>query len=182
MSSMKTRKVSLMVMVAVALVGCSFSTGTTPQAAGEKLIEGVLGEQSGLVYLDATCLAPAANEVGETFTCTATTDDGAAVTFQGVVDPDDMIFVAPSNIIDAGEMSIVEAEAAEVLGAEVGATIDPSDVDCPDVSTVLIDDRLRCEITDTATGDRYEMYLTATDFVLREGYGSRAYAIGDQLN
>ncbi len=112
-----------------------------------------------------------------------TTDDGAAVDFVGVVDPDDTIFVAPANIVVADEMSVVEAEAAEVLGAEVGATIDPADVDCPDETTVLVDDQLRCEITDAATGDRYQMILTATDFVVREGYGSRvAYEIGDLLD
>lgn len=179
---MKPLQITLGAACAVALASCSFSTGTSPDEAAVKLIEGALSEQSGLVFVGAECNAPAANEVGETFTCTATTDDGAAVTFDGVVDPDDQIFVAPSNIISAEDMAIVKDEAAEVLGEDIGVTIDPDDVDCPDVTTVLVDDRLRCEITDVATGDVYEMYLTATDFVLREGYGNRAYAVGDLLD
>ena len=182
MMDMKPPNITFIAALAVALASCSFSTGTTPENAGEEVIEGALSEQSGLVYVDAKCVAPAANEVGETFTCTAMTDDGVAVTFQGVVDPDDSIFVAPSNIIDADDMSTVETEAAGLLGEDIGVVIDPSDVDCPDETSVLVDDQLRCVITDVSNNERYEMILTATDFVLREGYGNRFYEIGDLLD
>lgn len=166
----------------VALAGCSFSTGSSPGEAALELIEGPLGEQNGLVYRDAECAEPAADAVGDTFACTATTDDGAAVEFTGVVDADDKIFVAPTNVIVADEMPIVEAEAAQVLGEVIGAEIDPSAVECPDVTTVLVDGRLRCEITDESNGDRYEMFLTATDFVLREGFDSRNYEVGELID
>lgn len=179
---MTPRPFTLVAVLAAALASCSFSTGTAPEKAGEELIEGALGEQVGLVFVDATCLAPADTEVGTPFTCTAMTDGGAPATFAAVIDPDDKIFVAPSNLIAAEEMSVVEAEAADVLGEDLGVVIDPSDVDCPDESTVLDAGRLRCEITDVATGDRYEMYLTAGGFVLREGFADRSYAVGEQLN
>jgi hypothetical protein len=164
---------------ALLLAGCSFSTGTSPADAAVDLIEGPLSEQSGLAYIGVECTEPAANEPGETFTCTATaTEGGPVVMFDGLVEADEKIFVSPTNIIEAAEMSVVEAEAADVLGGEIGTTIDPSDVNCPDETTVLVDDQMQCEITDVATGDRYEMIVTATDFVLREGYGNRFYEIG----
>jgi hypothetical protein len=110
------------------------------------------------------------------------TEAGETVTFEGVIDPDDSIFVAPSNIIVASEMSAVETEAADVLGEEIGVVIAPSDVQCPDESTVLVDDRLRCEISDAASGDRYEMFLTVADFELRKGFSQRSYEVGNLLN
>ena len=143
------------------------------------MIEGPLSQQNGLEYVGVECTEPAANEPGETFTCTASaTEGGPVVTFDGLVEADEKIFVSPTNIIDAEEMALVESEAADAIGGEIGTTIDPSDVNCPDVTTVLVDDQMQCEITDAATGDRYELIVTATDFVLREGYGSRFYEIG----
>jgi hypothetical protein len=50
------------------------------------------------------------------------------------------------------------------------------------VTTVLIDNQLQCEITDAMTGKRYAMILTATDFVIRDGYASRFYEIGELIN
>jgi len=182
MMVMKSQNLALITGLAAVLASCSFSTGTTPERAGEALIEGALGEQVGLVFVDADCAAPADREVGTPFSCTAMTEAGETVTFEGVVDPDDSIFVAASNVIVANEMSVVETEAAGVLGENIGVVIDPSDVDCPDESTVLVDDRLRCEISDAASGDRYEMFLTAVGFELREGFTQRSYEVGDQLN
>ncbi|MGK0273982.1 MAG: hypothetical protein ACI9N0_000355 [Ilumatobacter sp.] len=173
------RSLILCTTAALLVAGCSFSTGTSPADAAVDLIEGPLSEQSGLKYTGVTCTEPAANEPGETFTCKATAAAGGPVVmFDGLVEADEKIFVSPTNIIDATEMSVVEAEAADALGGEVGTTIDPSDVNCPGETTVLVDDQMRCEITDVDTGDRYEMIVTATDFVLREGYGSRFYEIG----
>jgi hypothetical protein len=182
MIDMKSPNIALIAGLVVALASCSFSTGTTPEKAGEEVIEGALSEQGGLVYVDAKCVAPATNEVGETFTCSALTEAGETVTFEGVLDPDDSIFVAPSNIIGADDMAMVETEAAGLLGEDIGVVIDPTDADCPDETTVLVNDQLQCVITDVSSNERYEMILTATDFVPREGYGSRFYEIGDLLD
>ncbi len=171
----------LAVSVGLVLGACSFSTGTTPDRSAEKLIEGVLGEQAGMTFTEAACVAPADKEIGTTYDCTAVNADGAAVTFDAVIDPDDMIFVAPSNLVFVEDMALVEEEAAEVLGPEVGAVIDSADVDCPDETTVLDDDVLQCEITDAETGDRYELIVTFGDFVLREGYDDRFYEVGELL-
>lgn len=162
--------------------GCTFSTGTSPQDAAVELIEGELGDQVGMVFSSPSCTAPPDTEVGTTFTCTARNEAGDTVTFDGVIDPDDSIFVAPSNVILAEEMDLVEAEAAQVLGDDIGVAIDPSAVECPEETTVLEDDQLRCEITDVDTGDRYEMIATVSGFVPREGFASRAYVVGELLN
>ena len=177
------KALALCTAAAFVVAGCSFSTGTSPADAAVELIEGPLGLQGGLEYTDVECTEPVANEPGETFTCSARTiEGGAVVTFEGLVEADEKIFVTPTNIIDAAEMPVVEAEAAEALGGEVGTLINPSDVNCPDVTTVLIDNQLQCEITDAMTGERYAMILTATDFVIRDGYASRFYEIGELVN
>jgi len=41
---------------------------------------------------------------------------------------------------------------------------------------------MTCEITDTANGDRYEMILTATEFVVREGFSSLFFEVGDLID
>lgn len=165
--------------LAVVVSGCSFSSGSSPAEAGEELIEGELSEVVGFEMTDAECEEPAAKEEGEEFTCTATSSDGSTVTFQGVLESDDEIFVAASNVLVADEMPLVEEEAAVVLGPEIGVEIDPADVECPTESTVLDGDRLQCEITDPDTGDRYELIVTLDGFVLREGFEDRFYEVGD---
>ncbi len=68
----------------VVVAGCSFSTGTSPERAGETLIEGPIGEQVGLTFVDAECAKPADRDVGTTFTCTATAPSGETATFDGI--------------------------------------------------------------------------------------------------
>lgn len=169
----------LVLALTAATVGCSFSIGgQSPESAGEELIEGDLSELLGLDLTDAECDEPAENEPGEEFSCTATAPEGATVTFDGIIESDDEIFVAASNVVLADEMTAVAEEAASVLGPEVGVEIDPADIECPTESTVLDEGRLRCEIIDPATGDRYELTATLSGFVPREGFEERFYEIG----
>lgn len=172
----------LVVAGTLALGACSFSTGSSPTGTAEGVIEDALAEQAGMTFTDADCEDPADSEVGTGFSCTAMNGDGATITFDAVIDPDDMIFVAPTNLVYADDMAIVETEAAATLGPEIGVVIDPADVDCPDATTVLDGDELGCEITEATTGDRYELTVTLGDFVLREGYSDILYAVGDKLN
>lgn len=176
----RTRLCGLAVSGAIALGACSFSTGKSPASSAEGVIEGVLGEQAGMTFTGADCEEPTGGDVGTSFECKAVNSDGAVVMFDAVIDPDDMIFVAPSNVVFVEDMALVEEEAAGILGPEIGLVIDPADVDCPDVTTVLDGDEMLCAITDAATGDRYELTVTFADFILREGYGDRLYTVGDQ--
>lgn len=177
----RTTWCALAVSGVFALGACTVSVGKSPTSTAEELIASALGEQAGMILTGADCETPVDDEVGTPFDCTATNSDGAVITFVAVIDPDEMVFVAPSNLVYGEEMSVVEAEAAETLGPEVGVVIDPADVDCPDETTALDDEsQLRCEISDAATGDRYELTVAFGDFVLREGYCDRSYQIGDQ--
>lgn len=176
----RTTLCGLAIFGALALGACSFSTGTSPASSAETVIEEVLGEQAGMTFTGAECESPTDDEVGTPFECKAVNGDGAVVMFDAVIDPDDMIFVAPSNLVYVEDMGLVEEEAAEILGPEIGVVIDPTDVDCPDTTTVLDGDEMRCEITDAATGDRYELTVTFDDFILREGYSDRLYSVGNQ--
>ena len=174
-----TNRSFLLSVAIVAGAGCSFSAATqSPDDAGEELIEGELAELIELELSDAACDAPAEDEPGQMFDCTATDPDGATVTFDGVIEEDDEIFVSASNVVVADEMPLVEQEAAAVLGEEVGTEIDPADVVCPAETTVLDGGRLTCEITDATTGERYSLIATFGGFVLREGYAERSYEIG----
>ncbi|MGA9276922.1 DUF4333 domain-containing protein [Ilumatobacter sp.] len=174
--------IGLVSALLVTAAGCSFSIGgKSPESAGEELIEGELSEKLGVDLTDADCTEPADDEPGEEFTCTATTPDGETITFQGVVETDDEIFVAASNVIIAEEMAVVEEEAAAVLGPEVGVEIDPSQVECPEETTVLDGDELRCEIVDADNGDRYVLTATFGGYVLHEGFDERYYEIGDLI-
>ena len=53
MMAMKSQNLALTTGLDAVLASCSFSTGTTPERAGEVLIEGAPGEQVGLVFVDA---------------------------------------------------------------------------------------------------------------------------------
>jgi len=175
--------------IATCLAGCTFSAGSqSPGDAAVELIEEELTTEIGLDLNDIECGEPSENEVGATLTCTASVADGegsnagAIVTFVGVLEEEQRIFVSPSNIISQSEMEIVEQEAATVLSAEIGVPIAADDVECPEELTVLVDDQMTCEITDTANGDRYEMILTATEFVVREGFSSLFFEVGDLID
>jgi hypothetical protein len=185
MCAMRPLVGSCLVIAALsALTGCSFEFSLGDESvedAGVELVEGELAEQLGQELSDAECESPAEEEVGEEFTCSATDENDETITFVGVIEEGDQIFVAPSNVLAAEEMDQLEAEAAAVLGPEVGVEIDPADIECPNEQTVLDDGQLTCEITDPTTGDVYALTATLSDFVLREGFQERFYEIGEQL-
>lgn len=159
---------------AAALVGCSGD----PAVSGESVIEGEIAEQIGLGELEATCDDPGSREVGSTFGCTASTTDGQIIAFTAEFDSEDEIFVYPTNVISAGELALVEQEAAEVLSPEVGTTIDPSAVDCGEVTVVLATGGIMtCVITDQQTGERYELEATFSNHEREDGFFNRDYLI-----
>lgn len=165
----------------LASAACSFSIGETPSQAAEKLIEGDLGTQLELELTDAECDGPTSGTAGEEFSCTAQTADGATVRFGVEFDTDDDFFAYATNVVVSDDLDTIEQDAATVLSPQVGVTIDPADISCPDETTVLSGDALSCEITDPATGDRFELAVTFGPYVRDEGYDSVFYEIGNQL-
>ena len=170
----RRRSVLVPLLGLVLLAACSGD----PVASGESLIEDEIEAQIGLGELEAACEDPSSEEVGSTFGCTATTPAGDVIDFTVEFDSEDEIFVFPTNVVAAEELVLIEEEAAQVLSPEVGATIDPSDVDCGEVSIVLDDDGvMSCVITDSANGDRYELEATFTNHERGTGFFNRDYLI-----
>ncbi|GEM_PF-1255947 len=69
----------------------------------------------------------------------------------GLVVADERISVSPTNIVDAAEMTVLAADAADaagVLGGKIRTSIDPSNINCPDETAVLANDQMQYEITD----------------------------------
>ena len=87
--------------------------------------------------LTADCPDVADPEVGVTFVCTATTDDGLVINFGGIVDREDHIDVNSTNLITADQLpewvGVVEDSITETVGFDVT-------VDCGDRFVVLDDE------------------------------------------
>lgn len=164
------------IVAAGALVACSDSAALSGQA----LIEGELADTIGLGDLDATCNEPDGLTAGETFTCTATTDGGATIELLGTMTSDDEFEVVTTNLLVADDVVAIREDAASALSAEVGQEISSDDIVCPDEIVVLDESgTFTCEITDTSTGDVFE--LTISTGGLEPGVGARdlQYSIGD---
>lgn len=170
-------RVSAVVLAAVGfLAACSGSAGT----GGEGLIEGELADQIGLGELDAECEEPAEKAEGETFTCTATTEDGQTIEFLGTMTADDEIFVNTSNLLVASDIDAIREEGARVLSEEIPATIVADDIECPEV--VLLDDTgdFECEITDSATGTVFGLTVSTGGIEPGEGVRELFFQVSDE--
>ena len=161
---------------ATALAACGGSAGES----GQVVIEEKLAEDIALGELDATCNEPEGLSEGETFTCTATTADGETVEFLGTMTSDDEFEIVTTNLLIASDIEAIREEGARVLSAEIGAEVLPEDIECAEGS-VVIDDvgDFECAITDTATGDAYD--LTVSTGGLEPGVGVRelSFQVGD---
>lgn len=134
--------------------------GADVVASGEALIENDLADQLMLGPLAASCMEPAAQAEGERFSCTATTEDGRVVGFDGVFTSDDEISVVSNNVLlpdDIGTLVrlIVESINSNVEGA--AATVD--DVTCPAGPLLLDDGAFECTIVDPADGRTYPLMI-----------------------
>ena len=177
LSTPRTPLISTALVVGVlALAGC----GSSAALSGERVIEGDLGDDIALGELDATCDEPDDLVEGETFTCTATTEDGQTLDFLGTMTSDDEFEIVTTNLLTAEDVVGLREDAAQVLSAEVGAEIVPADIECPEGNVVLDDaDELLCAITDSTTGDVYDLVVSTGG--LEPGVGARdlRYRIGD---
>jgi hypothetical protein len=85
---------------------------------------------------------------------------------------EDEIHVVTTNLLLPDEVDTIREEGASVLSDEIGVEILVDDIDCGDTA-VLIDDAgdFTCAITDTATGDVYD--LTVSTGGIEPGVGIR---------
>ena len=103
------RRSVLTVMVfglATGLSACSANVefsigGQPPEDAAVDLIEGELSDDLGLA-MTGECDDVDDPEVGVSFECTGTTDDGRVVEFDATIDEEDHISVFSVNVVNAG--------------------------------------------------------------------------------
>jgi hypothetical protein len=174
------RRVSSCAITALGLGVVLAACGGSAAESSVVVIEEELADEIGLGDLEATCNEPEGLSDGETFTCTATTADGDTIEFLGTMTSDDEFEVVTTNLLTVSDIEIIRDEGARVLSEEVGADILPGDIDCGETSVVLdeVGDFV-CVITDTSTGDVYD--LTVSTGGLEPGVGVRelSFQIGD---
>ncbi|NND74798.1 MAG: hypothetical protein HKN44_07285 [Ilumatobacter sp.] len=168
----------LAAVVGVVLAGCSKNAGIS----AEKVIVEELQENIGLGTLDPECGQPEAYVAGETFTCTAATEDGRVIEFFGEMSDADTFNIVTSNLLTAEDVDAVRAAAAEALGPEVGATIDPAAIVCP-YEIILLDETgdFTCEITDASSGDVYALVVSTGGIEPGVGVRKLDFEITEQL-
>ncbi|MEM9467335.1 MAG: hypothetical protein AAGA90_18315 [Actinomycetota bacterium] len=139
----------------------SFGGGSgSVEEAAAFLIEGELADQLG-EPLTASCPEVADPEVGVTFDCTGTTEDGLVIDFAGIVDREDHIDLNSTNLIVADRVPDWELGLADSVSATIEA---PVTVDCGERFLVLGDPaEFVCELSDEL-GEFADLRVTITDF------------------
>lgn len=146
--------------------GCSVDVsvsfgGADAAAAAEDLIEEDIADQAGIGPLEATCEEIDAPQPGDTFTCTATTEDGETIRFDAVMEEDDMVDVESVNLVTADGLDLIEGLAVQALEESVGATLGAENFDCGDKGLVVEPGgTIGCVLTDPATGTLYDATVT----------------------
>jgi hypothetical protein len=135
-----------------------------PKALAEVMVAGDLAELAGLGSLAPTCDDPAPLAVGTTFGCTATTESGAVVQIQGIVNVEGKLQLTTTNVITASALTSFEREAAANLNDTAGTNFTADSVECGNQSVVVPDDFvLPCALTMPASGEVFDLALTITD-------------------
>lgn len=176
LGSLRARGAFIILGGVFALGACSDSAAT----GGEGLIERDLAASIGIGELDAECEEPASKDEGETYVCTATTEDGRVIEFLGTVEAGNKINVVTTNLLTVADLDGLRADAAASLNEANGLTIDPDDIDCGDEPVILQDDEFLCEITDVTNDSVWELIVRTAPF--EPGVGLvPAYKVGEQL-
>lgn len=160
-------------VAAILVASCSSGSGG-PEAVAEtavELIEGELAEQIDLGELEGECEEPADAAEGETFTCSATTEDGRTIEFLGTLESEDEVNVVSTNVLVERDIDAVREEGARALSEETGQAIEPDDIECDDVIILEGTDDFECAITEPETGEVYG--LTVSTGGIDPGVGVR---------
>jgi hypothetical protein len=122
--------------VLAAACSASFSIGgQTVEDAAEELITGDMADEIGIGELTAECPAVDDPEIGTTFVCTATAEDGRVITIDGIVDREDHIDLKTKNLVIPDEIEDVVFETLQEQFPEVAFSRDG--VDCGDEALVV---------------------------------------------
>ncbi len=169
-------RLAIVVVGAAVLAACGGSAAET----GVVVIEEKLADQIGLGDLTATCNEPEGLKEGETFTCSATTSDDQTIEFLGTMTSDSKFDIVTTNLLVASDIEAIRTEAANALSPEVGVTIQPDDITCPDGSVVLDDiGDFLCAITEASTGDVYDLTVSTGGLEPGVGVKNLSFQIAD---
>ncbi|MDH4146199.1 MAG: hypothetical protein OEY23_13640 [Acidimicrobiia bacterium] len=149
----------------LALAGCSgsFSIGANPAKASEDLIEGDLADQLGF-ELTASCDKPESDEIGSTFNCTGTAEDGRVVEFVSERTAKDAVNLNTANVLVASDLEQLELASVQILEREVGLPLGVENFDCGRDAIVLdAGHEFVCALTDPTDGAVYDATLTLPD-------------------
>lgn len=165
-------------LTALVLAGCSKNAGIS----AERAIIDQLQEDIGLGELEPECGQPAALEEGETFTCTAATEDGQVIEFLGEMTGSDTFDVVTTNLLSAEDVVLLRQAGAEWLSQEVGDSVDPDAIVCP-FDVIVLDDTgtFSCEVTDVSTNEVYEFLIMTGGLEPGEGIRDLGFELGDLL-
>ena len=152
-------------VIAALATGCEFSIGgESADQAAVKLIEGEFATNIGF-DVTANCPPVDSQEIGTTFSCTATTAEGETIQIAGEIDAEDHINVWSTNLLLPDDLDALEKAGAETLEPEIQAQLK---IECSSEPVILgSNSELTClgtdefnnqadiifTITDTQTGD-----------------------------
>lgn len=164
-------------MLAVAACG-----GSAPEGA-VVLIEEKFADEIGIGELDATCTEPDGAEEGDTFSCTATTEDDRTIDFVATKSEDDDYQVGSTNLLLESDVVLLREEGARALTESIGQPIEPADIVCPD-GVIILDGSgdFVCEITDTTTGDVFELLISTGGLEPAGPPKDLYFEVGEQLS
>jgi len=146
--------------------GCSVDVsvsfgGADAAAAAEHLIENDIADQAGIGPLEAGCEEIDDPQPGDTFTCTATTEDGETIRFDAVMEKNDTVDVESVNLVTADGLDLIEDLAVQALEENVGATLGAENFDCGDRGLVVEPGgTISCVLADPADGTLYNATIT----------------------
>jgi uncharacterized protein DUF4333 len=150
---------SSVVALALAVTACGRSAPDF-QSAAQRVIEGDLESQIGLGPLEGSCEEPSSRDVGATFKCTATTEDGQTITIEATIEDDDRVGVQTTNLLTVDNLATIEAEAARLLTEQVGQELPAQNIDCGDQPRIAeVGKAFTCALIDP--GDPSKVYDTA---------------------
>lgn len=149
--------------------GCSASvsfsiSGQSPGDAAEDLIEDELADDVGLGILRATCDDEGADEIGDGFSCTAETADGQTIQFFTVIDRENHIDVASTNLITNEALQDLEEAGVRTIAENLGTTFATNSIDCG-TGPLILEDGLEfvCAFSDPESSDAYDVTFELPD-------------------
>lgn len=141
----------------------------TVQRATEELIAGPVAEAAGLGSLLPVCPDMAGAVPGDSFTCTASTEEQKTVRLTATVQPTGQVELATTNVITVEALPSFEQAAIDALNSTVEVPLTYEHIDCGPDSVVVNDDAtLVCALRDPQTDAIFDVTLTITDLEARQ--------------